>query len=84
MPQDGVAQCKICQVHLVGANNSYLRAGVRAKGRLQGVELFVETGGTSTGVFVNSPKPIFYIGQNDLALMSGEFQPEDVTQASFL
>jgi hypothetical protein len=86
VPQDGVAQCKIRQVHLVGANNSYLRAGVRAKGRLQGVELFNETDGTamSTGVFVNSQQPICYIGQKDMALMSGEFQPEDVTQASFL
>jgi hypothetical protein len=85
VPQDGVAQCKICQVHLVGANNSYLRADVRAKGRLQGVELYDETGGTRTGVFVNSQQPIFYIGEKDMALMSGTFQPaENVTQESFL
>jgi hypothetical protein len=85
VPQDGVAQCKIRQVHLVGANNSYLRADVRVKGRLQGVELFDETGGTRTGVFINSQQPIFYVGEKDMALMSGQFQPaEDVTQASFL
>jgi hypothetical protein len=85
VPQGGVARCKISQVHLVGANNSYLRANVRAKGRLQGVELFDETEGTKTGVFVNSQQPLFYIGEKDMALMSGKFQPaEDVTQASFL
>jgi hypothetical protein len=85
MPQDGVAQCKVGHVHLVGENNSYIRADVRAKGRLQGVELVGEAGGTRTGIFVNSQQPIFYIGEKDMALMSGKFQPDDdVTQPSFL
>jgi hypothetical protein len=85
MPQDGVAQCKVGHVHLVGENNSYIRADVRAKGRRQGVELVGEAGGTRTGIFVNSQQPIFYIGEKDMALMSGKFQPDDdVTQPSFL
>jgi hypothetical protein len=85
IPQDGVARCKISQVHLVGANDSYFRANVRAKGRLHGVELFGDSERTQTGVFVHSPQPILYNGEKDMALMSGKFQPaEDVTQASFL
>jgi hypothetical protein len=50
-----------------------------------GVELFDETEGTKTGVFVNSQPPLFYIGEKDMAITSGKFQPaEDVTQTSFL
>jgi hypothetical protein len=69
----------------VAGAGSMGRNHARIYSLLQGVELVGKTGGTRTGIFINSQQPNFYIGEKDMALMCGKFQPDDdVTQPSFL